>query len=330
MNTLPPILGNEATRERLWRAADEGRSHHCYLFEGPDGVGKHTTAMRLALYMNCDSASRPCGTCTPCRMMIAGSHPDLIVVGPDPEKLTRVISVAQAHDVIRALQLQRHSARRRVVIIDPVDVLNEESANSLLKTLEEPPLGTQFILITGRVASLLPTIRSRAQRVRFGALPVDTLRTWLSARGVDPLLAAGAQGSPGLALRLAAGEAGARDDVRDRLLGAIGQPLHALFAASEALGKKDDGVSSSELAVDILEELLRDAVMVANGRAPLVPANAEVAARWAAAMWPGGLARLSRAIGSARDRLRLNVNGRVVLEALLAAVNLELSQARAA
>lgn len=330
MNSLPAILGNDATRARLWRAADEGRGHHCYLFEGPDGVGKHTTALRLALYMNCEAENRPCGACPTCRGMLAGSHPDLIVVGADPEKLTRVISVAQAHEVIRALQLQRHSARRRVVIIDPVDILNEESANTLLKTLEEPPLGTQFFLITGRVASLLPTIRSRSQRVRFGALPVDTLRSWLSERGVDPALAAEAQGSPGLALRLAAGEAAARNEVRERLLGAIGQPLHALFGASEALGKKDDGVSASELAVDIVEELLRDAVMVANGRAPLTPGNAAVAARWAAAMWPGGLARLSRSVASARDRLRLNVNGRIVLEALLTAINLELAQARAA
>ncbi len=328
---MESLLGNEEVRTRLWRAADEGRMHHCYLFEGPEGVGKAATAMRLALTVNCLADQPPCGTCASCRLFLAGTHPDLVLVGPDPDRATRVITADQARGIIGSLQLQRHSARRRFVIIDPVDALTEEAANVLLKTFEEPPAGTQFILVTTRAASLLPTVRSRSQRVRFGPVPRADLEAWLVGRGLDPALAVTSAGSPGYALRLADGEAEERREVVAQLLATVGQPLHQLFAFTEAAGKKSDGsVERTTLAVDALEELLRDTVFVASGRGAAAIHQAHLGALegWAAALHPGGVARMERAIAVARDRMRLNVNGRVVLEALLTALNLELSQAR--
>ncbi len=325
-----PLVGNLAVQERLVRAADEGRLHHAYLLEGPEGVGKATFARWLAAYVNCEGWMRPCGSCRSCHLLAAGTHPDLIVVSPDPDRATPIISVDQAHDLIRALQLQRHSARRRFVVLDPVDALNEEAANALLKTIEEPPEGTQFVLVTARVASLLPTLRSRSQRVRFGPVPEAELEAWLAGRGLDGAMAAASGGSPGLALRLAAGEAAARDALRGALLDAVGQPLGKAFALTEAEGKKDEGVSRAALAVDLLEELLRDAARLANGRdAGLAhPAGRARLEGWGRALWPGGIGRMGLAVATARDRLRLNVNGRVVLEALLTQLNLELSAAR--
>jgi DNA polymerase-3 subunit delta' len=315
-------------QERLVAAADAERMHHAYLLEGPEGVGKGTFARWIARYVNCEREERPCGACRSCHLMLSGTHPDLLVVEPDPTRATRVITVDQAHQLIRALQLQRHSARRRFVILDPADTLNEDSANALLKTLEEPPRGTQFLLLTARVASLLPTIRSRTQRLRFGPVDEAPLAAWLGTKGLDPDLARRSGGSPGFALRLAAGEGDERREVRDALLGAVGQPLGRLFAFTEAEGKKEEGVSRAALAVDVLEELLCDTGRVALGHPPLHGDARPVLTQWAAALWPGGQARLSGHIASARDRLRLNVNGRVVLEALLTQLNLELSAAR--
>ncbi|MDP2316094.1 MAG: DNA polymerase III subunit delta' [Pseudomonadota bacterium] len=328
---MESLLGNAEVRHRLWRAADDGRMHHCYLFEGPEGVGKAMTAMRLALMVNCLADERPCGICASCRLFLAGTHPDLVVVHPDPDRATRVITAEQARGIISALQLQRHSARRRFVIIDPVDALTEEAANALLKTFEEPPAGTQFILVTARAASLLPTVRSRSQRVRFGPVPRAELEDWLVGRGLDPSLATLSAGSPGYALRLADGEAEERREVVAQLLATVGQPLHQLFAFTEAAGKKSDGsVERTTLVVDALEELLRDTVVVASGRdeSALHQAHLGALAVWASALHPGGVGRLEKAVAAARDRLRLNVNGRVVLEALLTTLNLELSQAR--
>ncbi len=321
-----PLLGNRIVQSRLVAACEGGRSHHCYLFEGPAGVGKFTFALWLARYLNCESrGARPCGACPVCSQMLAGSHPDLIVVGPDPDRATRVISIDQAHALTRALALQRFSAERRFVVIDPADAFNEESANALLKTLEEPPAGTQFILVTDRAASLLPTIRSRSQRVRFGPVPRADLEAWLLSRGMDPGLAVDADGSPGRAVRLAEGEAEARRQLRESILELVGQPLHRLFAFTEAEGKKEEGSSRAAVAIDVLEELLRDATMVGSGReaAVLHPELLPQYQHWASLLWPGGIARMSVHLGEARQRLALNVNGRTVLDALLAQLNLE-------
>lgn len=325
-----PLVGNLAVQARLAQAADEDRLHHAYLFEGPEGVGKATFALWLARYVNCSGAQRPCGVCSNCRLLLSGAHPDLVVVGPDPEKVTRILSVDQIHQLISVVQLQRHSARRRFVILDPADALNEDAANALLKTLEEPPRGTQFILVTGRVASLLPTIRSRTQRVRFGPVPEAELAAWLAAKGVPADIVRMAGGSLGGALRLAGGEATARTALRDAVIDAVGQPLAKLFVLTEAEGKREEGVNRAEIVVDVLEELLRDTACVANGRPERLVHGARSASLslWARALWPGGLARMGQAIASARDRLRLNVNGRTVLESLFAQLNLELSAAR--
>ncbi len=325
MGELVPILGNTLLRERLWRAADDGRLHHCYLFEGPEGVGKRLTAERFALFLNCEGEARPCGTCRPCRLILAGTHPDVIVVEPDTSRATRILSADQARGIIDALSLQRHSARRRVVILDPADALTEEAGNALLKTFEEPPAGTQFCLVTARPAALLQTVRSRSQRVRFGPVSQQELTAWLTARGLDAALAIEAEGSPGRALRLAEGEAQERQAVRDALREALGQPLHRLFAFTEAGGKKgDDGEAGAARVVDAVEELMADIVATAANRPPR---HAHPSLRgWTRALWPGGVARMERHLAHARDRMRLNVNGRTVLDALLSNLNLELSQ----
>lgn len=342
---LFPLIGNQPVRRRLWKAADEQRMHHCYLFEGPQGVGKFQIARSLALYVNClaeeesqaglsffkPKIERPCGHCRACQPILAGSHPDVIFVGPDPEKSTRIITAEQARRLIGALSLQRHSAKRRFVIIDPVDALSEEAANALLKTLEEPPAGTQFILVTARAASLLQTVRSRSQRVRFGPVSQAEMLPWLEERKLDPRLAALSMGSPGKAMAMAEGGIQAAEETLTSLCGAIGQPVYQLFAFTEGLGKKaEGGAERTELVLDLVEELLRDVVLLANHREAqlLHREQLPMLRRWSTALYPGGVGRMLAGVANARDRLRLNVNGRVVLEALLSQLNLELSQVR--
>ncbi len=322
------IHGNASVRARLSRAAQDARLHHCFVFEGPEGVGKFSYAMEFAREINCQAAlnARPCGVCDACRWISAGTHPDVLVVSPDPEKATPIITAAQAREIVNSIQLQRHSAAYRVIILNPADALNEEAANILLKTLEEPPARTQFLLVTARPASLLQTVRSRSQRVRFGPLSEAEMSAWLTERGMDHALASAAGGSPGRALALAGGEAEARREVLDALCGAVGQPLHALFSFSESTSKNaEGGAERAELVLQVLEELLADTVALANGR-PLRHGDREqLLRRWARGMWPDGVGRMQQEISLARDRLRLNVQARVALEALLAHLNLELS-----
>lgn len=326
------ILGHERVRARLWRAADEGRLHHCLLFEGPDGVGKSLVARELALYVNCEAEARPCRACRSCRMLLAGTHPDHLVIGPDPERATPIVSANQARAVVQALQLQRHSARRRFVILDPADALTDEAGNILLKTLEEPPAGTGFVLISARPAALLQTVRSRSQRVRFGPVPAAALEAWGAAQQLDRHVLRHAFGSPGRAVRLAGGEAAARDEVAVALVDTLGQPLARLFAFTEAQSRHADGNNErTRLVLEVLQELLRDTALLAGGRPErmLHPEHRARLERWARGLWPDGLGRVERVLALAGDRREVNVNGRIVLEAVLSAVNLELSQVSA-
>lgn len=323
------LLGHTRERARLWRAADDGRLHHCLLFEGPEGVGKALVAQELALYVNCEGSPRPCRACRSCRMILAGTHPDHLVVGTDPERATPVISAAQARQVVATLALQRHSARRRFVVLDPADALTEEAGNALLKTLEEPPAHTGFVLVTNRPAALLQTVRSRSQRVRFGPVPDAELVGWAQGRGLDPALVPAALGSPGRLVALAEGEAAARAEVAAALVATLGQPLHLLFAFTEAQSRHaDGGPARARFVLEVLRELLRDVVLLGAGRpervlhAPLAPQLG----RWTRALWPDGVGRLERVLAAAADRGEINVNARTVLDAVLTSVNQELSQ----
>jgi DNA polymerase-3 subunit delta' len=329
------ILGQQRACEQLWSAVRSDRLHHCYLFEGRAGVGKATVALRLAMAANCEGprdGPLPCAACGPCRSIADGQHPDVIELRPDLQKASGSIGVEQVREVLRRLSLHRHSARCRFVIVDPADKMRAEATNALLKTLEEPPLGTGFVLVTSRAASLLPTVISRSLRVRFGSVPVDELAAWLAARGLaEPeRLARLALGSPGQAILLGEGRLGALADARAALVGALEGGPKGLFDYCEKLcaSPRSSWEPRVELCLDALELLLRDAVCFAAG-APeraLDPAQAELAQDWAVRLWPGGVRKLERGLEDARQRLAVNVAPRLVMEALLSALVVELGK----
>ncbi len=329
------LIGQQSVVAPLLEAAARDRLHHCYLFEGPPGVGKATAALGLAQAAACEAPPerRPCRECPTCRQFEKGVHPDLIMVEPDPERATRTISVAQAREVVRVVGLRRYNARRRTVIIDPADSLMPQAANALLKTLEEPPGGTGFILVTARVTSLLPTVRSRSQRVRFRAVPEAELVPWLDGRGIEDAarVARRSRGSPGHALALAAGGLAIQDAIRADMLSAIDgdQAARETYAENLAKGGRAESGERLDALLEVLEGLVRDAVLFAGGR-PEALLNADLpdeVERWSRALWPGGAARLQAEIDGARVRAALNVNTRLLIETLLTRVARELGAA---
>jgi DNA polymerase-3 subunit delta' len=332
------LLGQTEVLTQLVAAARREHLHHCYIFEGPPQVGKHTAALRLAMAAACawEGDEVPCGVCTSCRQIQRGVHPDVLLIEPDPERKSRTISVDQVREVIRVVRLHRFSARWRTVIFDPADGLMPQAANALLKTLEEPPPGTGFILVTSRVSALLPTVRSRSQRVRFRAVPEDTLTAWLVARGVEATSAARlarlSMGCPGKALALADGGLAELDKARDQLLNVLSEGPTELFDYAETLSQAKDARGALERTLDALEGLLRDAALVASSRGDrlLNADRPELVAAWATNLWPTGLDRLQREINHTRERQQVNVNNRLLVEALLARVATELGSARRA
>lgn len=146
-----------------------GRLAHAYLFVGPEGVGKHLTAVMLAKAMNCQWPSESgdcCERCPSCIKINSSNHADVILVEPDGE----MIKIDQIRGLQRRLHYRPMEGGRRACLIDPADKMNEAASNALLKTLEEPPEETHLFLITSRPHRLLSTIQSRCQWVKFKPL----------------------------------------------------------------------------------------------------------------------------------------------------------------
>jgi DNA polymerase-3 subunit delta' len=331
------ILGQDAVLRPMLAAARQGSLSGCYLFEGPDGVGKHEAAIMVALAAACEAESasdRPCMGCQTCKTMRSGTHPDLVEVGLDPSKRTPTISVSQAREVIRVARLHRYHARHRVFVVDPFDRMVPQAANALLKTLEEPTPGTTFILVTARVSSLLPTIISRSQRVRFRMVNANLLREWLADQGFENpgRLAALSGGRPSKAAELSNGGLEEFDVATAELLQVISEGPTALFKFTEGLSKRGQGRAGWQPVVErylmVLETLLRDAAVISMGYSEDVIHERGVVDSWAEALWPTGFERIQSELLTTRTRIEANVNARLVMEPLIACVATELGSAR--
>ena len=327
------LPGNEDIRARLADVADSGRLHPCLLFEGPRGVGKRAAAMWLAQRVNCEAEDgpRPCGECWSCRQIPQGRHPDVVEVGLDPEKTARIISVKQARELSSSLVLRPFHARRRFVIIDPAEAMTLEAANALLKTFEEPPEDTGFVLVTSQPSRLLATVRSRSQRVRFGPTAQDVLVGWLEGQGIPDAvaLARRSEGCPGVARELADGGVAAEREARDEVVAALAGPLDARFRFVEKMMKGDRATWRKRVdrTLQALETLSRDALMrdAQGADAPLMSLDRlDLVEEWARTLGVHGAGRVGDAVGRARVDLDRFVNGRLVMDHLLATVAREL------
>jgi len=211
------IFNHEAPFERFRRSLQSNRLASTYLFVGPDGIGKRAFALKLAQALLCEKVSTPlmpCETCSACQQVVAQTHPDLILISKPADKafipLETFIGDAEhrrqrglCHDI----GLKPFRGGRKIAIIDDADFLNIEGANSLLKTLEEPPPKSLLILLGSSEQKQLSTIVSRSQIVRFEPLTdqyVTTVLQGLQLETSTPIedLAAASQGSVARAVEL--------------------------------------------------------------------------------------------------------------------------------
>lgn len=218
------LEGHDAVVERFRRSLASGRLASAYLFVGPSGVGKRFFAERLAKALLCEefdaAALAPCGHCRSCLLCDAGTHPDQHLVERRPG--TKFLQIDQfvgdrehrhREGFCHELSLRPLMGQRRVGIIDDADWFNAESANSLLKLLEEPPPGALLLLLGTSRSRQLPTILSRVQVVPFGAVPTESLAGLIQAQG----LAANAAAASQLAARSGGSLARARELADDQL-----------------------------------------------------------------------------------------------------------------
>lgn len=229
---LSTVRAQPTAVDTLRRAIAMGRVHHAYLFDGPSGIGKERAAFGLAQALVCEvrasGSSDACGTCRACRRAIPRPgegrplHPDVVVLERglyEPTTIgrrtpeTQDLSIEQIRSLVLARAafppLEEHA---KVFIVRRAEELSPAAANALLKTLEEPGAHTHFVLLSSTADALLPTIRSRTQRVRFGPLPDDVVEDLLKQQGVEQAseVARLAGGSMASALLLSDPEASAR------------------------------------------------------------------------------------------------------------------------
>ena len=168
------IVGHRRLLSLLTRAIARGTLPPSLLLAGPRGIGKRMTATAIATTLNC-LHPRPagafetdaCGECQSCRRIARGVHPDVVVLEPEE---SGAIKIDQVRDVIDRANYRPFEGRRRAVIVDDADALVPQAQNALLKTLEEPPSATVFLLVSSMSDALLPTVRSRCRPLRLGEL----------------------------------------------------------------------------------------------------------------------------------------------------------------
>lgn len=210
----------------LWRQMTGMRQRmpHALLLQGRPGIGKLDFAGALAGALLCEQPTAEggaCGQCDSCNWYAQGNHPDLRVLQPEengaagdeegseakPARKSQVISVDQVRELSEFLGLSSHRASVRIVLLQPAEALNAASANALLKMLEEPPSGVLFILVTHQPQRLLPTIRSRCNKIDMPFPARAEAAAWLATQGISNAAErlAYVGGAPLLALRLEEG-----------------------------------------------------------------------------------------------------------------------------
>ena len=202
---LADIVGHKRQLNILRNVVRRGALGPSGLFFGPRGVGKMTVALEFSRAILClAEGDDACGTCESCRLAGKGAHPDLRVVVPEEKK--KWLRIEQIRDVQEFLSLTSAFGKGKVALVDPAEAMTVESANAMLKTLEEPPPGSMILLVSSNLGGLPPTVISRCRKVSFSLLEEGEVEEVLRRQGWSAEEAAAgallAEGSPGSLLSL--------------------------------------------------------------------------------------------------------------------------------
>ena len=268
------VIGHRRLIDLLARAVARESLPPSLILAGPDGIGKRLVAVATAQALNCTNsevrqqktALDACGGCSSCLRIARGIHPDVLIVQPGDNGNIRI---EQVREVIDQASYRPFEGRRRVVIIDQAETLMPQAQNALLKTLEEPPSASVFMLVTSRPDALLPTVLSRCPRLRFRPLHAGDVAAAMIKRGrPEPearAVAALADGSIGRALEASGGALVQARNVAEKVLTQAAETDDArrrLDGSKDLLEGTGTGARSAEDRDQLASHLLAMASLV--------------------------------------------------------------------
>lgn len=311
---------------------------HSLLICGQRGIGKFDLARRFAESLLCESptaSAEACGVCAACGWLAQGNHPDFRLLQPDAladgegdsveavesggkKKPSSQITIAQVRALDDFLHVGTHRQGARVILINPAEAMNRATANSLLKSLEEPIAGTLFILVSSEPIRLLPTIRSRCQLLPVAQPAREPAEQWLSQAGVDDAAhwLALAGGSPLMAVELAGSE---QRELLDALLAQVsrGASIDALAAAAalDRVIKAEKRPAPLKRTIEWSQKWLFDLTLASEGLpARYFLAQAQVSQRLAKTTDTARLLAFSRKTIQCKLQSEQPLNSRLFLE----------------
>jgi DNA polymerase-3 subunit delta' len=321
-----PLLGNSPVKRLLQSAVSHQKVAQAYLFVGPAHVGKFSAASQLANSLICQSKDerRPCNHCAACDQFAKGLHPDVDIIAPN-ENLT--ISISEIRSLQHKTSLRSFLTEYKIAIIDEAGSMTEESANALLKTLEEPTPKTVFILTAETKESLPQTIVSRCQLVQFNLTQDYQIENWLISRGMDKkkanTIARFANGRPGIAASLIDSQQPMQDyqESVQSLVRILNGSIYDRLALTSAMTREQPGRKTNndiETALDSWISYYRDSLYILHNMQPLVSRPSVKDTKDTAKLpSPAKICSMIERIFRTKQLIRQNANPRLVMENLI-------------
>lgn len=318
------VMGHERPIQFLQRAMVQDKVVHSYLFLGNEGIGKSLVALEFAKALNClegDHRVDGCDRCVSCNKIGHLLHPDVSLIEPEGQTL----KVEQVREMQKALAYRPYEGRRRVFVLTAVDRMAPHMSNTLLKTLEEPPLHTVIILLANSPKWILPTILSRCQPIRFNPLSPHLVSDWLmKEKGLEEtdarLLASLSEGSPGKALEIK--EEIAAIPRKELLTGWIGSKSLSVEEKENWVESLPSQRENLRLILEVAKTLLRDllAIMTSGegARSRLIHSDLAEDMEKVARGWDlPSLLKRTEILHHTSQAIKGNANTRLSLEAMM-------------